>query len=59
MGGARSTHREKKNADRVLVGKPQGKGLGGRPRHRWENNIKTDLKRNRMGNYGLDSSGSG
>jgi hypothetical protein len=29
---------------RVLVGKPDGKRPPGRPRCRWENNIKCDLK---------------
>ena len=29
---------------RVLVGKPEGKGLLGRPRCRWEENIKIDLQ---------------
>jgi len=29
---------------RVLVGKPEGKRPLGRPRRRWENNIKMDLK---------------
>jgi hypothetical protein len=28
----------------VLVGKPEGKRPLGRPRHRWENNIKIDLR---------------
>jgi hypothetical protein len=28
---------------RVLVGKPEGKRLLGRPRRRWEDNIKMDL----------------
>jgi hypothetical protein len=28
---------------RVLVGKPEGRRPLGRPRHRWENNIKMDL----------------
>jgi hypothetical protein len=28
---------------RVLVGRPKGKRPLGRPRHRWENNIKMDL----------------
>ena len=28
---------------RVLVGKPKGKRLFGRPRRRWENNIKMNL----------------
>jgi hypothetical protein len=29
---------------RVLVGRPKSKGPLGRPRHRWEDNIKRDLK---------------
>ena len=29
---------------KVLVGKPEGKRPLGRPRHRWEDNIKMDLK---------------
>jgi len=29
---------------RVLVGKPEGKRLLGRPRCRWEDNIKMDLR---------------
>jgi len=28
----------------VLVGKPEGKRTLGRPRHRWEDNIKMDLR---------------
>ena len=28
----------------VLVGKPEGKRRLGRPRHRWEDNIKIDLQ---------------
>jgi hypothetical protein len=28
---------------RVLVGRPEGKRLLGRPRHNWEDNIKLDL----------------
>ena len=28
----------------VLVGKPEGKRPLGRPRHRWEDNIKMDLE---------------
>jgi hypothetical protein len=35
---------EKKNAYRILVGKPEGKGPLGRPRRRWGNNIKMDLR---------------
>jgi hypothetical protein len=29
---------------RVLVERPKGKRLLGRPRHRWEDNIKLDLR---------------
>ena len=29
---------------KVLVGKPEGKRPLGRPRHRWEDNIKMDLQ---------------
>jgi len=35
---------ERTGVYRVLVGKPEGKGTLGRPRHRWEDNIKIDLK---------------
>ncbi|KAJ4431673.1 hypothetical protein ANN_20273, partial [Periplaneta americana] len=35
---------ESRNAYRVLVGRPEGKGPLGRPRLRWENNIKMDLR---------------
>jgi hypothetical protein len=34
---------EKRNAYRLLVGKPEGKRPLGRPRHRCEHNIKMDL----------------
>ena len=37
MGEGRVVHR-------VLVGKPEGKRLLGRPRRRWEDNIKMDLQ---------------
>ena len=37
--------------DRVLVGKPQGKRPLGRPRHRWEDNIKMDLQEVGYGLY--------
>jgi hypothetical protein len=35
---------EKINANRILVGKPEGKRPLGRYRNRWEDNIKRDLK---------------
>jgi hypothetical protein len=34
---------EKRNAYRLLVGKPEGKRPLGRPRHRWMDNIRMDL----------------
>jgi hypothetical protein len=34
----------KRNAYRMLVGKPEGKEPLGRPRRRWEDNIKMDLR---------------
>jgi len=37
MGEGRGVHR-------VLVGKPEGKRSLGRPRRRWEDNIKMDLR---------------
>jgi hypothetical protein len=33
-----------KGVYRVLVGRPEGKRPLGRPRHRWEDNIKMDLR---------------
>jgi hypothetical protein len=44
MVGACSTYGEKRNACRILVGKPEGKRPLGRPRRRWEDNIKMDLR---------------
>jgi hypothetical protein len=35
---------EKRNAYRLLVGKPEGKRLLGRPRRRWIDNIRMYLK---------------
>jgi hypothetical protein len=34
---------EKRGIYRVLVGKPEGKRPLGRPRHKWEDNIKIHL----------------
>ena len=44
MGGACSTYGERKGLYRVLVGKPEGKRPLGRPRRRWDYNIKMDLQ---------------
>jgi hypothetical protein len=35
---------ERRGAYRILVGKPERKRPLGRPRRRWENNIKMDLQ---------------
>jgi len=35
---------DRRGVYRVLVGKPEGKRPLGRPRHRWEDNIKMDLQ---------------
>jgi hypothetical protein len=35
---------EKRNAYMILVGKPEGKRPLGRPRRRWVDNIKMDLR---------------
>jgi hypothetical protein len=43
MGGACVTNGEKRNAYRLLVGKPEGKRPLGRPRRRWVDNIGMDF----------------
>jgi hypothetical protein len=35
--------RKKRNANSLLVGKPEGKGSVGRPRRKWVDNIRMDL----------------
>jgi hypothetical protein len=44
MGGACGTYGERRDVYRVLVVKPERKRSLGRPRHRWEDNIKVDLQ---------------
>jgi hypothetical protein len=44
MGRACSTKGEKRNAYMILVGKPEGKRPLGRPKCRWVDNIKIDLR---------------
>jgi hypothetical protein len=44
MRGACGTYGEGRGVYRVLVGKPEGKRPLGRPRRRWEDNIKMDLQ---------------
>jgi len=43
---------ERRGVHRVLVGKPEGKRPLGRPRRRWEDNIKMDLQK--VGCGGMD-----
>jgi hypothetical protein len=50
---------EDRGVHRVLVGKPEGKRPLGRPRLRWEDNIKMDLQEVARGSWGLDGVGSG
>jgi hypothetical protein len=40
---------DKRNAYRILVGKPEGKTPLGRPRRRWVDNIKMDLRERAWG----------
>jgi hypothetical protein len=44
IGSTCSTNGEKTNAYRILVRKPEGKRPLGRPRRRWVDNIKIDLR---------------
>jgi hypothetical protein len=44
MGRACSKHGEKRSACRTLVGRPEGYRSLIRPRRRWEDNIKMDLR---------------
>jgi hypothetical protein len=44
MGRVCSKNGEKRDADRISVGKPEGKRPLRRPRRRWEDNIKTNLR---------------
>ena len=43
---------ERRGVYRILVGKPEGKRPLGRPRRRWEDNIKMDLQE--VGFGGMD-----
>ena len=52
MGGALPRMRERRSVYRVLVGKPEAKRPLGRPRLRWEDNIKMDLQQVECG--GMD-----
>jgi hypothetical protein len=50
---------EERDMYRVLVGKPERKRPRGRPRFRWEDNIRMELQEVGCGEYGLDWAGSG
>jgi hypothetical protein len=44
MGWTCGTHGEGRGVYRVLVGRPEGKRPLGKPRRRWEENIKMGLR---------------
>jgi hypothetical protein len=52
MSRACSTSGAKRNAYRIFVENPEAKRLLGRPRHRWMDNIKIDLRK--IGWGGMD-----
>jgi hypothetical protein len=55
VDGTCGIHREGRGVYRVLVGRPEGERSLGRPRHRWEDNIKMDLREiGSMGRTGFD-----
>ena len=45
---------ERRGVNRVLVGKPEGERQLGRPRRRWEDNIKMDVQEVGWGMYRID-----
>jgi hypothetical protein len=50
---------ERRDVYRVWVGKPEGKRQLGRPRRRWENNIKLDLQKVAVAYPGILFGGGG
>ena len=52
IGRACSTYGKRRGVYRILVGKPEEKRPLGRPRRKWENNIKLDLQE--VGWMGMD-----
>jgi hypothetical protein len=50
---------EERKLYNVLAGKPEGKRPLRRPRRRWEDVIRLDLRESGLGGGGLDSTGSG
>jgi hypothetical protein len=53
IGGACSAHVERRGAYRVLVEKPEVRRPLGRPRRRWEDNIKMDFREVEWGRTGI------
>jgi hypothetical protein len=52
MGGTCSAYAERRDVHRIMLGKPERKRSCGRPRCRWEDNIKMDLQE--VGCMGMD-----
>jgi len=52
MGGECSTYGDRRGVYSVLVGISEGKGPIGKPRHRWNDQIKMDLQE--VGCGGMD-----
>jgi hypothetical protein len=52
MGGACSPHGEKRSAYKILAGMSERSRALGRPKHRWEDNVKMDLREIRWGGMG-------
>jgi hypothetical protein len=50
---------EERKLHQVLVGKPEGKRPFGRPRHRWEDGIRMDLRETGWEGVREDSPGTG
>ena len=49
MGEVCSAYDERRGVYRILVGKPEGKRSLGRPRRRWQDNIKMGLEEVEVG----------
>jgi hypothetical protein len=43
LTNSRAPMRQRRNAYRILMGKPQERKSLGRPRRRWDDNIKIDI----------------
>jgi hypothetical protein len=56
-GGHVARMGEERKVYKVLVGKPEGKRSLERPRPRWEDGIRMDLREIGLGVCGLDSTG--